>query len=102
MTADICAYVGARAIMAAATVFLERSVRFVWRARMRATLFIIFVAAAKAAPAEKWRSASLSFEPNTGQTAADVKYLARTGNFVLCMTDRGTVFAGLNQPPLRT
>ena len=70
---------------------------------MRATLLLLVVmGAAMAAPAEKWRSVPLSFEPNTGQTADKVHYLARTGNFVLYLTDGGTLIAGRNQSPLRT
>jgi hypothetical protein len=70
---------------------------------MRATwLFILGVGMATAAPAEKWHKVSLGFEPNTGQAAAKVRYLARTGNFVLYLTDGGTMLAGRNRSELRT
>jgi uncharacterized protein (TIGR03437 family) len=70
---------------------------------MRATgLVILCVGTAIAAPAEKWRGVSLGFEPNTGQALAEVRYLARTSNFILYLTDRGTVLAGRNRPQLRT
>lgn len=70
---------------------------------MRATGFLILSAAmAVAAPVEAWLGASVGFEPNTGQAAAEVRYLARTRNFVLYLTDRGTVLAGRNRSQLRT
>jgi len=69
---------------------------------MRATLILFVIGTALAAPAEKWRGISLSFEPNAGQAAADVRYLARTGNFVLYLTDSGAIVAGRKQSPLRT
>lgn len=70
---------------------------------MRATgLLVLSVSMAIAAPAGAWRGVSLGFEPNTGQAAPEVRYLARTGNFVLYLTDRGTLLAGRNGSPLRT
>ena len=37
---------------------------------------------------------SLSFEPNRGQTAAEIRYLARTSNGVIFVTDRGVTLSG--------
>ena len=67
-----------------------------------ACLLILSVGAAIAAPAEKWRGVSLGFEPNTGQAAPQVRYLARTSNFVLYLTDGGTVVTGRHRSQLRT
>jgi hypothetical protein len=36
----------------------------------------------------------LSFEPNRGQTAAEIRYLARTANGVIFVTDRGVTLSG--------
>src|ERR1039458_3590469 len=38
----------------------------------------------------------LSFEPNLGQTGSEIRYLARTSNGVIFITDRGIT---LNGPP---
>src|SRR5690242_3681860 len=70
---------------------------------MRGTcLFILTMGMAVAAPAESWRGIPLGFEPNTGQAAPDVRYLARTGNFVLYLTGGGNLLAARDQSPLRT
>jgi hypothetical protein len=39
----------------------------------------------------------LSFEPNRGQTAAEIRYLARTANGVIFVTDRGVTLSGAKQ-----
>jgi len=60
---------------------------------------LLFPAAALAAtphPAvDLWGSRSkLTFEPNSGQTNAPVRYLARAGNGIIFFTDAGLVFSG--------
>jgi hypothetical protein len=57
--------------------------------------------AAKAAPAVQWANIPLSFEPNTGQAAAEVRYLARASSYTLYLTSGETVLAGKNQRPFR-
>ena len=70
---------------------------------MRARLLCLLTAAtAMAAPSVPWSSIPLSFEPNTGQASRDVRYLARGSAYTLYLTGREMVFAGRNQPPLRT
>jgi hypothetical protein len=49
----------------------------------------------------KWADIPLSFEPNTGQAAAEVRYLARSSSYTLYLTGAETVLAGKNQQPFR-
>lgn len=67
---------------------------------MRAILLFVAVSA-MAAPAAKWGNLPLSFEPNTGQTSADVRYLARGNSYTLYLAPGETVLAGRGQRPLR-
>ena len=68
---------------------------------MRAT-WLFLAGTAMAAPAIQWGTFPLSFEPNSGQAAAEVSYLARGSSYTLYLGCMGTVLAGHNQPPLRT
>lgn len=64
--------------------------------------FLLISGTAMAAPVVQWGNVPLSFEPNTGQTSAQVRYLARTSSYTLYLASGETVLAGRNQPPLRT
>ncbi len=64
--------------------------------------FLLIAGTVMAAPAVRWGTVPLSFEPNTGQAAAEVRYLARGKSYTLYLTRGETVLAGRNQPPLRT
>jgi hypothetical protein len=64
------------------------------------------VSAAGSAPTRNrsiasWANIPLSFEPNTGQAAAEVCYLARGSSYVLYLVSGETVLAGKNQQPFR-
>src|SRR6202035_1283991 len=50
----------------------------------------------------KWGNIPLSFEPNTGQAATEVRYLARGSAYTLYLNSAETVLAARNQSPLRT
>jgi uncharacterized protein (TIGR03437 family) len=64
--------------------------------------FLLIAGTAMAAPAVQWVNVPLSFEPNTGQASAEVRYLARGSSYSLYLACGETVLAGRNQPPLRT
>ncbi len=64
--------------------------------------FLLFSGTALAAPAVQWSNIPLSFEPNTGQASAQVRYLARSSSCTLYLASGETVLAGPNQSPLRT
>ncbi|HEX5227211.1 MAG TPA: SBBP repeat-containing protein [Bryobacteraceae bacterium] len=67
---------------------------------MRAIL--LFVAgAAIGAPTVKWGNIPLSFEPNAGQTSAEVRYLARGSSYSLYLAAGETVLTGAKGLPLR-
>ena len=68
---------------------------------MRATLLLI-AGTAIAAPTVRWGNIPLSFEPNTGQGSAEVRYLARGSTYTLYLGSGETVLAGRQDPPLRT
>ena len=68
---------------------------------MRIALFLV-AGTALAAPTVKWTSLPLAFEPNTGQTSAEVRYLARGSSYTLHLNAGETVLAGRNRAPLRT
>ena len=55
---------------------------------------------ATAATGVRWADIPLSFEPNTGQAAAEVRYLARGTSYTLYLGAE-TVIAGKNQQPFR-
>ena len=65
-------------------------------------LFLFMACTAMAAPVIKWGNIPLSFEPNTGQANADVRYLARGVAYTLYLNNGETVLAAKNQLPLRT
>lgn len=67
---------------------------------MHPILFLI-AGMALAAPAVKWSEVPLSFEPNMGQAAGDVRYLAHYKSYVLYMTCGETLLYGKGAP-LRT
>src|ERR1700753_4303024 len=73
---------------------------------MRATLFAVtglaLAATAMAAPAVKWGNLPLSFEPNLGQAAAEVRYLARGSSYTLDLDCAETVLEGRSGQALRT
>jgi uncharacterized protein (TIGR03437 family) len=64
--------------------------------------FLLIAGTAMAAPAVQWGNIPLSFEPNTGQASAQVRYLARGSSYTLYLAGGETVLAGRNQSPLRT
>ena len=64
--------------------------------------FLLISGTALAAPAVQWSNIPLSFEPNTGQASAQVRYLARGSSYTLYLASGETVLAGPNQSPLRT
>jgi hypothetical protein len=49
---------------------------------------------AMAAPSVQWGNVPLSFEPNTGQAPAQVRYLARSNSYTFYLDSRETVLAG--------
>jgi uncharacterized protein (TIGR03437 family) len=53
-----------------------------------------------ASPTLRPASLPLVFEPNRGQAAAGVRYLARTGSFMILITDRETIFAKQDTEPV--
>src|SRR6266478_5337514 len=65
-------------------------------------LFLFTACTAMAAPGVKWGDIPLSFEPNTGQEPAEVRYLARGSSYTLYLAGEETVLAGHNQTPLLT
>ena len=67
---------------------------------MTPILFLI-AGMAMAAPSVKWPEVPLSFEPNMGQAAADVRYLARGNSLALYMACGETLLYGQGSP-LRT
>ena len=64
--------------------------------------FLLIAGTAMAAPAVQWGTVPLSFEPNTGQAPAEVRYLVRGSAYTLYLACGETVLAGRNQSPLRT
>ena len=64
--------------------------------------FLLIAGTAMAAPAVQWGNVPLSFEPNTGQASAEVRYLARGSSYTLYLDCGETILAGRNQSPLRT
>src|ERR1700693_4729041 len=64
-------------------------------------LFFLTACIAMAAPGVKWSEIPLSFEPNTGQAATEVRYLARGNAYTLFLVNGEAVLAGKNQSPLR-
>ncbi len=64
--------------------------------------FLFFLVGSTALAGVKWGEIPLSFEPNAGQAASEVRYLARGSAYTLYLTNGGTVLAGKNQAPLRT
>jgi uncharacterized protein (TIGR03437 family) len=68
---------------------------------MRASLLLI-AGTAIAAPTVRWGNIPLSFEPNTGQAPAEVRYLARGTAYTLYLGGGETVLGGRKEPPLRT
>jgi uncharacterized protein (TIGR03437 family) len=64
--------------------------------------FILISGTAMAAPTLQWGNVPLSFEPNTGQASAQVRYLARSSSYTLYLAPGETVLAGRNQSLLRT
>jgi uncharacterized protein (TIGR03437 family) len=68
---------------------------------MRATLLLL-VGTAVAAPTVKWGNIPLSFEPNTGQAPAGVRYIARGSSYTLYLADGKTILARRNKSYLRT
>ncbi len=64
--------------------------------------FLLIAGTAMAAPAVRWTNVPLSFEPNTGQASAGVRYLARGSSYTLYLAGGETVLAARNQSPLRT
>jgi len=65
------------------------------------TLFLFIAGTAMAAPAVKWSDIPLSFEPNQGQEAAEVRYVARGSSYNLYLAAGETVLAAHNQAPMR-
>jgi len=49
------------------------------------------------APAAVHGSTRFLFEPNRGQTASEIRYLARTGKGAVFVTDDGVTMSGANQ-----
>ncbi|HKE21588.1 MAG TPA: SBBP repeat-containing protein [Bryobacteraceae bacterium] len=65
-------------------------------------LSLVFLAStAWAAPSAQWANLPLSFEPNSGQAPAEVRYLARSRFYTLYLAPAEAVLAAPNQPPLR-
>ena len=55
-------------------------------------VLFLLTACTMAAPV-KWGDIPLSFEPNTGQAAAEVRYLARGSSYTLYLASGETVLA---------
>lgn len=68
---------------------------------MRALLFVA-AGTAIASPTVKWGDLPLSFEPNRGQAASEIRYIARGSAYTLSLGPGRTVLAGHNRPALRT
>ena len=69
---------------------------------MRVCILLIAGTAMAAPAAVQWVNLPLSFEPNTGQAAPQVRYLARGSSYTLYLAGAEAVLAGRNRPPLRT
>lgn len=68
---------------------------------MRMVLLLV-AGTAVAAPTVRWANLPLVFEPNAGQTAAEVRYLARGPSYTLHLNSGETALAGRNRATLRT
>ena len=62
---------------------------------------ILVAGTALAAPGLQLAHIPLSFEPNSGQAPAEVRYVARSGSYTLYLAPGEAVFAAPKQPPLR-
>jgi uncharacterized protein (TIGR03437 family) len=69
---------------------------------MRVFFLLMVAGTALAAPSVQRVHGPLSFEPNTGQASAQVRYLARGNSYTLYLAGDEIVLAGRNQPALRT
>jgi uncharacterized protein (TIGR03437 family) len=67
---------------------------------MRAILLFVAVAA-MGMPTVKWSNIPLSFEPNSGQVSAEVRYLARGSSYSLYLTPGEMMLAAAKGSPLR-
>ena len=56
--------------------------------------FLLIAGTAMAAPAVQWGTVPLSFEPNTGQAPAEVRYLVRGSAYTLYLACGEAVLAG--------
>lgn len=65
-------------------------------------LFLLTACVAIAAPNVQWSNLPLSFELNAGQSATNVRYLARGNGYSLYLSSGEVVLAGRSGPPLRT
>src|SRR5579872_2441632 len=65
-------------------------------------ILLLIAATAIAAPAIQWGNIPLSFEPNTGQASAQVRYLAQGSSYTLYLTCGEALLAGHNDSFLRT
>ena len=66
--------------------------------RIPANLHLWFVSCACLTPFSLQAGAGLSFETNLGQTGSEIRYLARTSNGVIFITDRGITLNGRPNP----
>jgi uncharacterized protein (TIGR03437 family) len=64
--------------------------------------FLLLAGTALAAPAIQWNNPPLSFEPNRGQVAAEVRFLARGRSYTFYVGSGETVLTGQDQSALRT
>jgi hypothetical protein len=64
--------------------------------------YFLNTAIAMAAPGFQWSNLPLSFEPNTGQPASQVRYLARGSAYTLYFAPTEIVLTKQSQRPLRT
>uniref|UniRef100_Q022E8 Uncharacterized protein n=1 Tax=Solibacter usitatus (strain Ellin6076) TaxID=234267 RepID=Q022E8_SOLUE len=69
---------------------------------MRVGILLLAGTAMAAPPVVQWGNLPLSFEPNAGQSAAHVRYLARGSSYTLYLAPGETVLAGRNRSTLRT
>ena len=65
-------------------------------------LLLLAGTTALAAPVVRWSEIPLSFEPNAGQAATEVRFLARGSSYSVYLTEGTLVLAGKNHSPLRT
>src|SRR5579872_2847187 len=65
------------------------------------TLLLFTTCTAMAAPSVKWATIPLSFEPNTGQAPAEVRYVARGSSYTLYLAGEEMVLTRRHQAPLR-